>query len=52
MTTNESIHDVGFVGVQYLAEKFKYSAEKILELFIDNDYSISRTVEYLKKEAA
>ena len=54
MTTNEStIQDLGFIGIQYLAEKFKCSAEKILELFIDSDYSLSRTTEYLEtKEAA
>lgn len=55
MTTTQTakVHDVGFIGIQYLADKFKYSAEKILELFIDSDYSISRTAEYLKNlEAA
>jgi hypothetical protein len=49
MTTTETVkgHDAGFIGIQYLAEKFKCSSEKILELFIDSDYSISRTAEYL-----
>jgi hypothetical protein len=55
MTTTETVkgYDAGFIGIQYLAEKFNYSPEKILELFIDSDYSISRTVEYLRRlEAA
>lgn len=49
MTTTETWKgsDVGFIAVQYLAEKFKRSSDMILELFIDSDYSISRTAEYL-----
>jgi hypothetical protein len=55
MTTIEpvKVQDVGFIGIQYLAEKFTCSTQLILELFIDSDYSISRTAEYLKNlEAA
>lgn len=54
MTTKETSKgfSVGFIGIQYLAEKFNYSAEKILELFIDSDYSISRTAEYLERMEA
>ena len=50
MTTIETISgfDAGFIGIQYLSEKFKVSSTMILELFIDSDYSISRTAEYLK----
>lgn len=50
MTTTETMigFDAGFIGIQYLAEKFKCSSQMILELFIDSDYSISRTAEYLK----
>lgn len=50
MTTTETVQGsgVGFIGIQYLAQKFNYSAQMILELFIDSDYSISRTAEYLK----
>lgn len=47
MTNESNIHDVGFIGIQYLAEKFKCPADKILDLFIDSDYSISRTAEHL-----
>jgi hypothetical protein len=43
---------VGFIGIQYLAQKYNYSAQMILELFIDSDYSISRTAEYLQKMEA
>ena len=39
---------VGFIGIQYLAQKYNFSAQLILELFIYSDYSISRTAEYLK----
>lgn len=51
MTTNETSNGfgVGFIGIQYLAQKFNYSAQAILELFIDSDYSISRTAERLTK---
>jgi hypothetical protein len=51
MTTTEPVkgYDVGFIGIQYLAAKFNCCSEKILELFIDSDYSISRTAEYLEK---
>lgn len=55
MTTTETVSGfgVGFIGIQYLAQKFNCSAQMILELFIDSDYSISRTAEYLEKlEAA
>ncbi|MES2371142.1 MAG: hypothetical protein V4557_01095 [Bacteroidota bacterium] len=50
MTTTETTNgfDAGFIGIQYLSEKFKISSIMILELFIDSDYSISRTAEYLK----
>lgn len=50
MTTTETVkgHDVGFIGIQYLAEKFNCCSLMILELFIDSDYSISRTAEYLE----
>lgn len=40
--------DLGFIGIQYLAQKYNFSAQMILALFIDSDYSISRTAEYLK----
>ncbi|MES2328810.1 MAG: hypothetical protein V4539_04355 [Bacteroidota bacterium] len=54
MTTTETKggFDAGFIGIQYLAQKFNLSAQMILELFIDSDYSISRTAEYLKKMEA
>jgi hypothetical protein len=50
MTTIETTSgfDAGFIGIQYLAQKFNRSAQMILELFIDSDYSISRTADYLK----
>ena len=49
MTTIETTSgfDAGFIGIQYLAQKFNRSAQMILELFIDSDYSISRTAETL-----
>jgi hypothetical protein len=42
-------NDYGFVGVQYLAEKYHRSTEEILNLFIDCDYSICQTVEVLEQ---
>jgi hypothetical protein len=50
MTTTQTStgFDAGFIGIQYLAQKYNYSAQMILELFIYSDYSISRTAEYLK----
>jgi hypothetical protein len=54
MTTTETTKGfgVGFIGIQYLAEKFNCCSEKILALFIDSDYSISRTAEYLENMEA
>ena len=51
MKTNETQNGfgVGFIGIEYLAQKFNRSAQVILELFIDSDYSISRTAEHLEK---
>lgn len=51
MTTAETINGfgVGFIGIQYLAQRFNYPAQMILELFIDSDYSISRTADYLER---
>ena len=51
MTTTQTYSgfDAGFIGIQYLAQKFNRSAQMILELFIDSDYSISRTAETLTK---
>ncbi len=47
-TETNNVSGIGFIGIQYLAQKYNYSAQMILELFIDSDYSISRTAEYLK----
>jgi len=47
-TETNSVSGVGFIGIQYLAQKYNFSAQLILELFIYSDYSISRTAEYLK----
>jgi hypothetical protein len=54
MTTTQTTNgfDAGFIGIQYLAQKFNRFAQMILELFIDSDYSISRTSEYLTKMEA
>jgi hypothetical protein len=41
--------DYGFVGVQYLAEKYHRTTEEILNLFIDCDYSICQTVAVLER---
>jgi hypothetical protein len=39
----------GFIGISSLAKKYDRTQLEIIELFIDCDYSISRTVEYLER---
>jgi hypothetical protein len=48
-TETNNTTELGFIGIQYLVQKYNYPAQVILALFIDNDYSISRTADYLQE---
>ena len=47
--TAANANQYGFVGINYLVEKYKCPSEYILHLFIECEYSIQRTVELLEQ---